>query len=171
MKQGMLIVLAVVLGGCGMTSTVKMQDGLLIQEVGQSNLFRPSMSVMQVSRCQAEEGVTTVVDIDGNSKTCYGRFVPVATVQGTQSGSMSGVFGAAIQGGTIVGGAYLLADGIRDGGSKTTNNNSTSSNGGNSFNSNKNEPYSISNAGASATGGAGGMGGSVNTGMPMRGRD
>ena len=146
-----------VLGGCGMTSNIKMENGLLIQEAGQTNLFRPSLSVMQVSKCVQEEGVTTVIDVDGNSETCYGRFVPIATVQGTQAGSMSGIGSAAIQGGAIVGGAYLLADGIRDSGDSVTNNNETSSNGGQtinsnaSLNSNTNTPYSISNSGSSSS--------------------
>ena len=158
MKQGLVIGLcAVVLGGCGMTSNIKMENGLLIQEAGQTNLFRPSLSVMQVSKCVREEGVTTVIDVDGNSETCYGRFVPIATVQGTQAGSMSGIGSAAIQGGAIAGGAYLLADGIRDSGDSVTNNNETSSNGGQtinsnaSLNSNTNTPYSISNSGSSSS--------------------
>lgn len=158
MRQGLVIGLcAMVLGGCGMTSNIKMENGLLIQEAGQTNLFRPSLSVMQVSKCVQEEGVTTVIDVDGNSETCYGRFVPIATVQGTQAGSMSGIGSAAIQGGAIVGGAYLLADGIRDSGDSVTNNNETSSNGGQtinsnaSLNSNTNTPYSISNSGSSSS--------------------
>lgn len=102
---------------------------------------------MQVSKCVPEEGVTTVIDVDGNSETCYGRFVPIATVQGTQAGSMSGIGSAAIQGGAIVGGAYLLANGIEDSGSNTTNNNDTSSSGGQTINSNAN----LNQAGASAT--------------------
>ena len=147
-----------VLGGCGMTSNIKMENGLLIQEAGQTNLFRPSLSVMQVSKCVQEEGVTTVIDVDGNSETCYGRFIPIATVQGTQAGSMTGIGSAAIQGGAIVGGAYLLANGIEDSGSETTNNNSTSSNGGNSLSSARSDSFSNSNAAAAATGGAGGNG-------------
>lgn len=161
MKQiWMIVVVAMVLGGCGMTSNIKMENGLLIQEAGQTNLFRPSLSVMQVSKCVPEEGVTTVVDVDGNSETCYGRFVPIATVQGTQAGSMSGIGSAAIQGGAIVGGAYLLADGIRDSGSETTNNNNTESNGGNSnsLSSARSDAYSQSGASAAASGGAGGNG-------------
>jgi len=164
MKTGLSVVLcAMVLGGCGMTSNIKMENGLLIQEAGQTNLFRPSLSVMQVSKCVREEGVTTVIDVDGNSETCYGRFVPVATVQGTQAGSMSGIGSAAIQGGAIVGGAYLLADGIRDSGDSVTNNNDTSSNGGQTINSNANlnqagassssKAFSKSSSRSSATGG------------------
>ena len=153
-----LVLGSVVLGGCGMTSNIKMENGLLIQEAGQTNLFRPSLSVMQVSKCVQEEGVTTVIDVDGNSETCYGRFVPIATVQGTQAGSMSGIGSAAIQGGAIVGGAYLLANGIEDSGSTTTNNNDTSSNGGNSLSSARSDAYSNSNAAAAAQGGSGGNG-------------
>ena len=149
---------SLLLGGCGMTSNIKMENGLLIQEAGQTNLFRPSLSVMQVSKCVQEEGVTTVIDVDGNSETCYGRFVPIATVQGTQAGSMSGIGSAAIQGGAIVGGAYLLANGIEDSGSTTTNNNDTSSNGGNSLSSARSDAYSNSNAAAAAQGGSGGNG-------------
>ena len=182
--KGLLISLvlgSVVLGGCGMTSNIKMENGLLIQEAGQTNLFRPSLSVMQVSKCVPEEGVTTVVDVDGNSETCYGRFVPIATVQGTQAGSMSGIGSAAIQGGAIVGGAYLLADGIRDSGDSTTNNNTTSSEGGDSasLSSNRNDNLNLNtNAaqggaggngyGYGGKGGAGGKGGSVNMGKHRR---
>ena len=161
MKQGLVIGLcAVVLGGCGMTSNIKMENGLLIQEAGQTNLFRPSLSVMQVSKCVQEEGVTTVIDVDGNSETCYGRFVPIATVQGTQAGSMSGIGSAAIQGGAIVGGAYLLADGIRDSGDSVTNNNDTSSSGGNSssLSSNRNDNFNQNLNTNSAQGGSGGNG-------------
>lgn len=160
MKQGMLVVLCamVFMTGCGMTSNIKMENGLLIQEAGQTNLFRPSLSVMQVSKCVPEEGITTVIDVDGNSETCYGRFMPIATVQGTQAGSMSGIGSAAIQGGAIVGGAYLLADGIRDSGDETTNN--TSSNGGNSnsLSSSRSDAFGQGNSSAAASGGAGGNG-------------
>lgn len=136
-----VLLVAVLLGGCGMTSNMKYENNMLIQEVGQTNLFRPSMSVMRISECVPEEDVVTVIDIDGNSKTCYGRFVEVVKVQGTQAGSLTGIGSAAIQGGAIVGGAYLLADGIRDSGDETTNNNNTSSDGGNSssLSSNRND--------------------------------
>lgn len=183
MRYGLLVLLVLVTG-CGATSTIKLENGMLIEEAGQTNMFRPSLSVLQVSKCQEQEGVTTVIDIDGNSHTCYGKYVPVAVVQGTQAGSMTGLGGAMIQGGAIVGGAYLLADGIRDSGDETTNNNNTSSNGGNSnsLSSARSDAYSNSNAAAAASGGAGGngyggkggrggAGGSVNNGMPMGGMD
>lgn len=183
MRYGLLVLL-MLMTGCGATSTIKLENGLLIEEAGQTNLFRPSLSVMQVSKCQQQEGITTVVDIDGSSHTCYGKYVPVAVVQGTQAGSMTGLGGAMIQGGAIVGGAYLLADGIRDSGSTTTNNNDTSSNGGNSnsLSSSRSDALSQSGASAAASGGNGGngygyggKGGSSSSmsssGMPMRGRD
>jgi hypothetical protein len=143
-------VLAVLLGGCGMTSSMKMENGLLIQEVGQTNLFRPSMSVMRISECVPEDGVTTVIDIDGNSKTCYGRFVEVVKVQGTQAGSLTGLGGDAIQGGFMLGTGIVVADGIRDSGSKTTNNNNTTGGSSSNTNANLNQPYSISNSGSTS---------------------
>lgn len=183
MRVFLAVLVLVLMTGCGATSTLKMENGLLIEEAGQTNLFRPSLSVLQVSKCQEQDGVTTVIDIDGNSHTCYGKYVPVAVVQGTQAGSMTGLGGAMIQGGAVVGGAYLLADGIRDSGSTTTNNNDTSSNGGNSnsLSSSRSDSYSQSGASAAASGGnggngyggAGGKGGSSmsSSGMPRGHRD
>lgn len=109
----------VLVSGCAMTSEMKLENGLLIQEVGQTNLFRPSNSVLRVSECVREPNRTQVVMIDGHEEVCHGRWMPVALVQGTQPGSLTGVFGAMIQGGAIVGGAYLLADGIGESGSTT----------------------------------------------------
>ena len=179
MKSAVLVVVgSVLLGGCAASSTLKLENGLLIEEAGQTNLFRPSLSVMQVSKCVEQEGVTTVIDIDGNSHTCYGKYVPIAVVQGTQAGSMTGLGGAMIQGGAIVGGAYLLADGIRDSGDRTTNTNNTSSEGGDSasLSSNRNDNLNLNTNAAQGGaggngygfGGAGGKGGSVNYGKHRR---
>ena len=176
MRQGLLVVMvAALLGGCAASSTLKLENGLLIEEAGQTNMFRPSLSVMQVSKCQPEEGVTTVIRVDDVDQTCYGRFIPIAVVQGTQAGSLTGLGGAMIQGGSIVGAAYLLSEGIEESGSKTTNNNDTSSSGGTQSQGQKQgqgqKQLQKASSRSSAKGGSGGMGGSVNNGMPMAGRD
>ena len=107
------------LSGC-VSAEVRYDDGMRIRTAGETNLFRPSLSVMEVSVCVPEEGLNEIsVDSNGETETCNGYYTPIATVQGTQSGSLTGLGGAMVQGGAIVGGAYLLGDGIRDSASRT----------------------------------------------------
>ena len=107
------VMCVLLLTGC-ISSNVKYDHGMRIATAGETNLFRPSLSVMAVEVCVPEESRHTVDVVDGDEHHCYGEYKNVATVQGTQAGALTGLGSAAIQGGAIVGGAYLLGDGIRD---------------------------------------------------------
>ena len=122
-----LLGMLVLLSGC-VSSGLTVSDGLVIRTAGETNLLRPSLSVMEVSKCVTDRsGRYEEVQTEEGTVGCYGQFVPIATVQGTQAGAMTGLGGAAIQGGAIVGGAYLLGDGIRDSGDSTNVSNDSSS--------------------------------------------
>lgn len=127
---------------------------------GNTEAFRPSLSVTVVQECVKERGYHETTRINDKVYHCDGQYKLVGTPYGTQPGYMTGVLGGVVQGGAIVGGAYLLADGIRDSGSETTNNNNTESNGGNSnsLSSARSDSYSQSGASAAASGGSGGNG-------------
>jgi len=118
-----LLTSVVLLSGCVSAGTTY-QDGMRVRTIGETNLLRPSLSVMEVSVCVHDEHAnTTYTDVlDGEAQSCHGEYVPMATVQGTQSGALTGLGGAMIQGGAIVGGAYLLGDGIRDSASQVNQN-------------------------------------------------
>jgi uncharacterized membrane protein YgcG len=73
----------------------------------------------------------------------------------TSTGFVAGLAAPVIQAGAMVGSAALLADGIRDSGSRTTNNNNTSST---AKNKNSNENTNTNVNGNNANGGAGGNG-------------
>lgn len=126
MKTALLVSLAL-LTGCVSTG-YKSSDGMLVRTAGETNMFRPSLSVMEVSKCVTDStGRYEEVQTDDGVVGCYGTFMPIATVQGTQAGALTGLGSAAIQGGAIVGGAYLLGDGIRDSGDSTSLSNDSSS--------------------------------------------
>ena len=110
---GVGVMCVLLLTGC-ISSNVKYEHGMRIATAGETNLFRPSLSVMAVEVCIPKEGRHTMDIVDGDEHHCYGEYKNVATVQGTQAGALTGIGSAAIQGGAIVGGAYLLGDGIRD---------------------------------------------------------
>ena len=118
-----IIVGATFFTGCLSVGT-QYQDGLRVRTVGDTNWLRPSLSFMQVEECVESSGVKhVVIDKEGgdvSKQVCHGTYRPVAQVQGTQAGAATGIFGAMVQGGAIVGGAYLLGDGIRDSADKTS---------------------------------------------------
>ena len=119
--------LFVVVTGCTGIN-IKAENGMIVRTASDTNMFSPSLAVMEVSKCVPDTtGNYEEVDINGEKVGCYGKFVPFATVQGTQPGALSGIGSAAIQGGAIVGGSYLLADGIRDSGDSTNLNNDSNS--------------------------------------------
>lgn len=123
----MIFVLVLLLSGCVGTA-IKAENGLIVRSAGETSLLRPSWSIGEVSKCvQDETGRYEEVDVDGETVGCYGRFLPIATVQGTQAGALTGLAGAMVTGGAIVGGAYLLGDGIRDSGDSTNLSNDSQS--------------------------------------------
>lgn len=183
MKVLLSVVGIMLLTGCA-GQPVSIVENMRFIRDGNTEAFRPSLSVTVVQECVKERGYHETTRINDKVYHCDGQYKLVGTPYGTQAGSMTGLGGAMIQGGAIVGGAYLLADGIRDSGSTTTNNNETSSNGGNSnsLSSARSDSYSQSGASAAASGGAGGNGygyggkggnssSMSSSGMPMRGGD
>lgn len=126
-EAAVIAVAVAMLTGCVSVGT-KAEQGMIVRTVGETNMFRPSLSVMEVSKCvQDSSGRYEEVQTGDGPVGCYGQFMPVAVVQGTQAGALTGLGSAAIQGGAIVGGAYLLGDGIRDSGDSTNVSNDSSS--------------------------------------------
>ena len=124
------LILLMMLTGC-VSVGMKADQGMIVRTVGETNMFRPSLSVMEVSKCvQDSSGRYEEIQTEDGAVGCYGQFMPVAVMQGTQAGALTGLGSAAIQGGAIVGGAYLLGDGIRDSGDNTNVNNDSSSRSG-----------------------------------------
>lgn len=155
MKQtGMVVVVAMVLGGCMkpmIEQTIKGDERLTVRT--DVNWFSPSFTWPSREKCVAKEGVTTVTKIDDKEHVCYGEYVEV---QSSPPGFEEGAGGKAIGGGvtmaTGLGAAALIGPGgLAKMGDKdsnnTTNNNDTDSNGGQTINSNAN----LNQAGASAT--------------------
>lgn len=188
MKQTwMVVMVAWWLGGCtGPAIDMAANGSFYNLESKSTGAWDSSLKTLVTFMCVKDTVNYEEITVNGNTARCDGRFVVLDKNQAQQTGYMTGVTSAAIQGGAFVGGMYLLGNGIGDSGSKTTNNNSTSSNGGNSLSSARGEAFSNSNAAAAASGGAGGsgygyggkggrggaggMGGSVNNGM-MGGMD
>ena len=102
-----------IMSGCVSAGT-EYRDGMRIRTAGETNLLRPSLSVMDVAICVEEPDRVETNMVNGETEVCQGTYQSLATVQGTQSGALTGLGGAMVQGGAIVGGAYLLGDGIRD---------------------------------------------------------
>lgn len=115
-----LVVMCLGLGlmGC-VGSGIKAENGMIIRTAGETNMFRPSLSVMEVLTCVKAEGQLTQITVDGVTEVCNGEFKQLALVQGTQAGAMTGIGSAAVQGGAIVGAGYLVGKGIADSGSTT----------------------------------------------------
>ena len=113
-------ILMVLLVGCGSGLTLKPNGNFYQLESGTTNAFRPSLTTMTTFMCVPEEGVQQQIRVDEDVAECAGRFQVLNTNYGSQPGALTGVFGAMIQGGAIVGGAYLLGDGIRDSADKTS---------------------------------------------------
>lgn len=111
MRYAVCLVFAVLVSGC-MSTGLKVENGMIVRTAGETNMFRPSLSVMQVLTCHHEDGVTETLTVDEETISCSGRFVSEATVQASQAGAMTGIGGAVVQGGAIVGGAHLLGQGI-----------------------------------------------------------
>lgn len=138
----------VILSGCVGTS-VRYEDGMRIRTAGETNLFRPSLSVLDVAICVEAPGTVETNAVDGETEICQGTYQPLATVQGTQAGALTGLGGAMVQGGAIAAGAYLLGDGIRDSASRVTQtgggaNSEASAQGGQARSSSKASAYSKS---------------------------
>lgn len=166
MKAGLLVaVCAIMLGGCmkpTIEQTIKGDELLTVHS--DANFWSPSFTLPVRSKCVRQEGVTTVVDIDGNSHTCYGVYVEV---QHLPVGYQDGMGSALGDGVVTAGSAALIMHGLRGMGDEdsnnTTNNSDTSSNGGQTINSNANlnqagassssKAFSNSNSRSSATGG------------------
>lgn len=149
MKNLVWVIFAVSLSGC-LSVALKAQNGTVVRTVGETNLFRPSVSLLEVVKCvQDETGHYETIKIDQDETVgCYGRWQPVATVQGTQAGALTGLGGAMVQGSAIVGAGYLLADGIRD---QKPNHTQVNQSGGNANAGASANPISSSSAGAVAT--------------------
>ena len=127
MKVLLLSVMSLVmLSGC-VSHKLTYEDGMRIRTAGETNLLRPSLSVLEVSVCVKQTGLQETHVHDGKTETCEGFYHPLATVQGTQSGALTGLGGAMVQGGAIVGGAYLLGDGIRDSSTEVSQNGASDS--------------------------------------------
>lgn len=174
---GLLLLVALSLGGC-MKPMIEqtIQGDELLTVHSDANFWSPSFTLPVRSKCVRQEGVTTVVDIDGNSHTCYGVYVEV---QHLPVGYQDGMGSALGDGVVTAGSAALIMHGLRGMGDEdsnnTTNSNDTDSNGGQTINSNAN----LNQAGASSSSKAfsksssrsRATGGSVNNGMPMGGMD
>lgn len=182
MRRGLVVGLcAMVLGGCtGPAINMSANGDFYNLESKSTGALNSSLKTLVTFMCVKDVTNYEEIIVNDEKATCQGRFVVLDKNQAQQTGYMTGVMSAAIQGGAFVGGMYLLGDGIGDSGSRTTNNNDTSSHGGNSnsLSSARSDAYSNSNAAAAASGGAGGngyggkggrggAGGSVNNGMPM----
>lgn len=143
MRVLLVMVMGLMMMGC-VGSGIKAENGMIIRTAGETNMFRPSLSVMEVLTCVKVEGQLTQITVDGVTETCNGEFKQLALVQGTQAGAMTGIGSAAVQGGAIVGAGYLIGKGIGDSGSTTNVNQegggavSGSSSGAAALNSNKN---------------------------------
>ena len=169
MKTIAMGVLLLSLVGCGSGLTLKPNGNFYQLESGTTNAFRPSLTTMTTFMCVPEEGVQQRIRVDEEVAECQGRFQVLNTNYGSQPGALTGVFGAMIQGGAIVGGAYLLGDGIRDSGDKTTINQtgggaSSSATGGKAISHASSKASSLSksssvNRNTNTVGGGGMMGG------------
>lgn len=166
-----VVVCFTILTGCTGIN-IKAQDGMVVRTVGETNLLRPSLSVMEVVKCVPGDARHYEEIVVNDEKVgCHGQFVTIATVQGTQAGALTGLGSAAIQGGAIVGGAYLIGDGIRDsadntsvsqvgGGARSTStsrSNARSTSQSKSYNRNNNSNVSNSVSNGNGNNGRGGM--------------
>ena len=146
-KLSLSILLSLLLVGCmGVKTTY--QDGLRVRTIEKTNWFAPSLALMEVAQCSEVKGdtlKTVVIDKEAGELTrteCEGEYRSIATIHGTQPGAMTGVFGAVIQGGAIVGGAALIGDGLKKSGDNVEQS------GGGAISQSKSRSYSRSSASA-----------------------
>lgn len=173
-----IVVGAVLLGGCmkpQIEQTIKNNELLTVHS--DANFWSPSFTLPVRSRCVLQEGITTVIKIDGETHTCYGTFVEV---QHLPVGYQDGMGSALGDGVVTAGSAALIMHGLRGMGDKdsnnTTNNNDTDSNGGvaNGGSSGSFATGGSSSAGASSSSksfsrsSSSAKGGSVNMGKKYR---
>ena len=104
-----VVMIFLLLSACTSTNT-HFKDDLRIRSVSQTNTLTPSMSVLEVSVCDSNQGLVG----EDDENTCQGSYVPFALVHGSQPGALTGLMNAVVTGGAVVGSSYLLADGIRD---------------------------------------------------------
>lgn len=172
-----LLALGLLTGCMTVSGKVSEETGRYVVDSGSSNWLRPSISVVEVQKCEG-----TWVESQTYKRTesdqygaiteyfetipihCAGDLIPVAAVQASQPGFAPGAFGSAVQAGALAYGLHKVGEGIGDSGdSNRTNVNQSNkqkgggakaisnSKGGNAVSSSSSKARSYSNANARAS--------------------
>ena len=107
MRMWIVMAMGLLMMGCASHGT-RYENGLMIRSAGETNMFRPSLSVLEVRSCRG------AIEMVEEQEVCRGDYGEPMWVHASQSGALTGLGGAVVQAGAVVGASYLLADGIRD---------------------------------------------------------